>query len=269
MKKSFKNILSVTVALGSVVIFTSACTSDSGSDSDVSYEEKSYSVEAESVKQISLSDKGRKVELEESKDNDIHITYFESDKESYDIGVSDNDELVMKLETDKEWKDYVGLQTDEEHHLVKIAVPNGITSEVKIQTSKGDIVLSDLEIDGSIETITNGGKIEVTNVTANKKLKMKTKNDDINLNDVNIKDSIDATISNGNMNVSNVAVGDSLKLRTKNGDITGTVIGSYDVFKILSEASKGENNLPEIKNGGDKTLDVGANNGDINLEFVE
>ncbi|PEJ60573.1 MULTISPECIES: DUF4097 family beta strand repeat-containing protein [unclassified Bacillus (in: firmicutes)] len=267
MKKYFKNLLSVTVALGSVVIFASACTTDS--DSDVSYEKKSYSVEAESIKQISLSDKGRKVELEESKDNDIHITYFESDKESYDIHVSDNDELVMKLVTDKDWKDYVGFQTDEEHHIVKIAVPNGITSEVKIQTSKGDIVLTDLKIDGSIETITNGGKIELTNVTANKKLKMKTKNDDIKLNDVNIKDSIDATITKGNIKVSNVAVGDTLKLRTKDGDITGSVIGSYDVFKIFSEASKGKNNLPENKKSGNKTLDVGANNGDINLEFVK
>lgn len=66
-----------------------------------------------------------------------------------------------------------------------------------------------------------------------------------------------------------MAVGDLLRLKTKDGDITGTVIGSYDTFEVISEVSKGKSNLPEHNEGGDKTLDVSANNGDINLEFVD
>ncbi|WP_025785285.1 DUF4097 family beta strand repeat-containing protein [Sporosarcina sp. D27] len=256
--------------LGSIFAFTlivilAACSSDP----EVSYEKKNYSVEASTVKQISLSTKGRSVELEASKDDEIHITYFESDKESYNVDLQDNGDLMMQLVTDKDWKDYIGLKTDKEHHLVKIAVPNGISSGVKIETSNEDIILSNLKIDGQVEATTNEGKIKASNITTNKNIKMKTKNDDIILDEVSAEGSIEATSNKGDTKVSNVSVGDALKLRTKDGDITGTVKGSYDLFKIISEVSKGENNLPETKKGGNKTLDVGANNGDINIEFVE
>ncbi|WP_261376139.1 DUF4097 family beta strand repeat-containing protein [Brevibacillus brevis] len=99
--------------------------------------------------------------------------------------------------------------------------------------------------------------------------KLETKNDDIILSEVNIKGSVDASLSNGNIEVTKVAVDDALKLKTKNGDITGTVKGSYDVFRISSKASKGKNNLPEDKREGAKTLEVSSNNGDISLEFVD
>ncbi|MCM3755870.1 DUF4097 domain-containing protein [Sporosarcina aquimarina] len=264
MNISFKKVIGSIFACTLIVILA-ACSSDS----EVSYEKKTYSAEASKVQQISLSTKGRSVELEASKDDEIHITYFESDKESYNVDLQDNGDLVMQLVTDKDWKDYVGLKTDKEHHLVKIAVPNGISSAITIETSNEDIILSDLKINGLVEAKTNEGKIEASNITANKNITMKTKNDDIILNEVITEGSIEATTNKGGAKVSNVSVGNTLKLRTKDGDITGTVKGSYDMFEIISEVSKGDNNLPETKKGGDKTLDVGANNGDINLEFVE
>ncbi|WP_313894133.1 DUF4097 family beta strand repeat-containing protein [Psychrobacillus sp.] len=265
MKNTFKKAAAVCVTLG-LVFFISACATQKES---ISYEEKSYSIDADKVTQISLSDRDRKVELVESMDSKIHITYFESDKESYEVNITEENELVMKLVTDKDWKDYVGLDTDKAYRLVQIAVPSGISSGVNIITSKANIILSDVNIDGSVEATTSDGSIEITNASVSDNLKLKNKNDDIILSGVNAVGSIDATISNGNIEVTKVAVDKALKLKTKNGDITGTIIGSYDAFNITSDASKGKNNLPENKSSGDKTLEVSANNGDINLEFVD
>ena len=63
-------------------------------------------------------------------------------------------------------------------------------------------------------------------------------------------------------------VGDVLRLTVKNGDISGTVKGSYDDFAIQSEIKKGESTLPDNKAGGEKTLNVSGNNGDVVIEFV-
>lgn len=269
MKKTFKKIATVIVTLGLAVII-SACTTDSDSQKNpTSFEEKSYAIDADKISQISLSDKGRTVEVIESTDNKIHIKYFENDKEFYEINVTDENELVMKLVTDKNWKDYVGLETEKAHRIVQIAVPSGISSGVNILTSKGDIVLSDINISGSVEATTSDGLIEMTNVKVNNNLKLETKNDDIVLSNVSAIGTIDAAISNGDIKVKEVAVDEALKLTTKNGHIKGTIIGSYDAFSIASNASKGENNLPETKSSGDKTLNVNTNNGDINLEFVD
>ena len=59
-----------------------------------------------------------------------------------------------------------------------------------------------------------------------------------------------------------------MDLVAKNGNISGTIIGSYDDFSIQSEIKKGESNLPDNKNGGEKTLNISSNNGDVNIEFV-
>ena len=59
-----------------------------------------------------------------------------------------------------------------------------------------------------------------------------------------------------------------LDTAVKNGDVSGTVVGSYDDFAIQTEIKKGESNLPDSKDGGEKTLKVSANNGDNNIEFV-
>ena len=58
-----------------------------------------------------------------------------------------------------------------------------------------------------------------------------------------------------------------LELRAKNGNISGTVAGSYDDFAIFSAVKKGESNLPEEKDSGEKTLQVSCNNGDIAIVF--
>ena len=62
-------------------------------------------------------------------------------------------------------------------------------------------------------------------------------------------------------------MGKAVNLTVKNGDISGTIVGSYDDFAIRTEIKKGESSLPENKDGGEKTLDVSANNGDVNIEF--
>ena len=80
--------------------------------------------------------------------------------------------------------------------------------------------------------------------------------------------SINISSNGGNITFENLDVGNALYLTVKNGDISGTVIGSYDDFAIQSEIKKGESNLPDNKDGGEKTLNVSSNNGDVNIEFV-
>ena len=48
---------------------------------------------------------------------------------------------------------------------------------------------------------------------------------------------------------------------------TGTVAGSFDDFAIQSEIKKGERTLTDKKDGGEKTMKVESNNGDVEIEF--
>lgn len=83
-----------------------------------------------------------------------------------------------------------------------------------------------------------------------------------------IAESIHISSNGGSIALGDLNVGNSFTLTVKNGDITGTIAGSYDDFSIQTETKKGESNLPNRKDSGEKMLNVSSNNGDVNITFV-
>lgn len=59
-----------------------------------------------------------------------------------------------------------------------------------------------------------------------------------------------------------------MDVTAKNGSITGNVLGGWDDFSVSCEIKKGESNLPERKEGGEKSLTVNCNNGDIDIQII-
>ena len=97
-------------------------------------------------------------------------------------------------------------------------------------------------------------------------LTLSTTNENVTLPDLSVSISISST--EGNITFGTLDVGSALTLSAKNGDISGAVAGSYDDFAIQSEIKKGESNLPDNKDSGEKALTVSNNNGNIDIEFV-
>ena len=71
------------------------------------FEEKDYTPDAQ-IKEISLDVRDKEIEVRLSEDEQVHIRYFESSKEYYDISVSDGGVLTMVDADSKEWTDYIG-----------------------------------------------------------------------------------------------------------------------------------------------------------------
>lgn len=95
-------------------------------------------------------------------------------------------------------------------------------------------------------------------------LTLSTTNEEIRLPALEVG-TLTLTANNGNITFDTLNVGKALSLDVKNGDITGTVLGGYDDFDITCTVKKGDSNLPQRKEGGEKTLTVNANNGDVNV----
>lgn len=136
--------------------------------------------------------------------------------------------LTMTSANNKEWTDYFGGKPAAENRKISLQVPDALLNTLTLSTTNEDITLSALTVTGNISITANGGNIAF--------------------------ESLDA--------------GRAVTLSVKNGDISGTIVGSYDDFAIQTESKKGESNLPSSKDGGEKTLNVSGNNGDINIEFV-
>ena len=212
--------LALCFVLGSSIL--SGC-----SNSSKPFEEKNYTSDTQ-INEINLDVRDREIEVSASEDEQIHIQYFENNKEYYDISVSDENVLTMTSASDKEWTDYIGVKTSAEDRKISLQIPDVLLNNLTLSTTNEDITFSALAIGGSANISSNGGNIVFENLD----------------------------------------VGNNLTLNVKNGDISGTVVGSYDDFSIQSEMKKGESNLPDNKDGGEKALNVSANNGDVNIEFL-
>lgn len=137
--------------------------------------------------------------------------------------------LTMTSASSKEWTDYIGVKSSDEGRKISLQIPDALLENLTLSTTNEDISLPELAVTGSVSISSNGGDISF--------------------------ESLD--------------VGSALTLNVKNGDISGTVVGSYDDFAIETEIKKGESSLPDEKDGGEKTLNVSGNNGDVNIEFVK
>ena len=181
------------------------------------------------IKAIDLDVRDREIEVMRSGDEQVHIQYSENDKEYYDISVSDEAVLTMTGASDKDWTDYIGGKPSAENRKIILQIPDALLENLTLSTTNEDITLPELAVTGNISVSSNGGNIVFGNLD----------------------------------------VGDGLYLTVKNGDISGTVVGGYDDFAIQSKIKKGESNLPDSKEGGEKTLNVSGNNGDIRVDFVK
>lgn len=181
------------------------------------------------IKEINFDVRDREIEVTLSEDEQVHIQYFENSKEYYDISVSDENVLTMTGNSDKDWKDYIGGKSSSENRKIWLQIPNALLDNITLSTTNEDISLPALTVTGNINISSNGGNITFENLN----------------------------------------VGNTLCLTVKNGNISGTVLGSYDDFAIHSEIKKGESNLPDNKDSGEKTLNVSGNNGNISIEFVK
>ena len=74
-------------------------------------------------------------------------------------------------------------------------------------------------------------------------------------------------VNGGDISFERLEVG-ALGVTVKNGNVAGSLLGGWDDFSISCTVKKGESNLPERKEGGEKSLSVDCNNGDVDIELL-
>ncbi|OMD33392.1 DUF4097 family beta strand repeat-containing protein [Paenibacillus odorifer] len=224
MKSTAKKLLTTIGILVTLLIALAGCSSHS-----TSMEEKNYIIPAQKIDTLTIDVKDKKITILQSKDEQIHIVYYESEKDFYKIDLSDDKELSMVSDSNKEWNDYIGGKGSQVTRTIQVWIPDATLKNLTLKTSNESIVLPTIAFLGTVEV----------------------------------------NINNGNIQLDKLNVGTAITLETKNGNISGSILGSYDDFAILSNVKKGDSNLPANKENGSKKLSAYTNNGDITLQFSE
>lgn len=192
------------------------------------FTKKTYRSGENVIKSIVFQVTDRELEIAASEDEQIHIDYFDGEKEYLKITVSDNNELIVESESDKNWTDFVGVKPAAEYRKIQMKIPDHSILSCSVSTTNENISISSLSFIEGITLDVNGG-----NIVFNR-----------------------------------IGVGSAIDLTAKNGNISGTVVGSSEDFSISCSIKKGDCNLPQNKEDGEKSLSANCNNGNIDIEFV-
>ena len=180
------------------------------------------------VSGVFIDVRDREINVSLSDDELVHIDYFENEDESYEITISDDGILNMTANNKEGISRFFGAKSYNGQNKIMLQLPSDTLASLEIRTT----------------------------------------NENIFADSVNVSDNIKFSDNNGDILFEKLNAGTGLQIENKNGSIRGTVAGSYDDFAIYTESKKGENNLPDSKEGGTKTLNVINNNGDIDVEFA-
>ncbi len=213
--KKLLSLLCVAIVGLTLFAFTGCANNDT-------FTAKSYTSGENVIESVSIDISDRQIDIGVSDDEQVHIEYFDGEKEYFDIIVSEHNVLSVKLEFNKEWTDFIGSKAAAEYRKITVKLPTTVTM-LSVNTTNERIKVEQLTIADSITITNNGGNIEFNKITVGNALSLNTKNGNITGSLIGGWDdfSIKCTIKKGNSNLPAEKNGGEKSLNTNcnNGDI--------------------------------------------------
>ena len=230
----------------------------------VAFEQKQYVVGSDKVKAIKVADVNNSIEFTRSADRNITITYYESERDRYEVGVGADGRLSMRYYDNRRWYEYIGINWAHQDTHVTVALPADYVSDLEITTVNGTVNVED-QMAGTLRAATTNGNIRLNKVNATGEAYVSTVNGQVSLSDL-AAGSVVARCMNGRVQVDGVSVNTSIDLSTTNGSISGTLQGSAQDYTVSAGTVNGSSNLSNAS-GGAKTLSAHTTNGSIDIRF--
>ena len=180
-------------------------------------EEKTYKIKSEEVENLSINLTDRHLEINESKDQNIYFSYFDSNKEKLEFFKNEESDLFeVSLSQNKKWSDFLGVKSSIDYRKVIISIPNKSLYDLSISTTNENVKMNQMSFLDELSIVTNNGDIELSNVNCKK----------------------------------------TIILDSKNGSISVSIKGSYDDYKINCSIKKGNSSLPTLKKMAKKYFEL-------------
>lgn len=109
------------ILLGAGALLCALCLAGCSGQQET-YETQTYSVEAAQIEAIEIDVADRKIAVAYSPDDQIHLTYYESSRQQYDIEAQDG-VLTLRSADDKQWTDFIGGKPERTYRTITLELP--------------------------------------------------------------------------------------------------------------------------------------------------
>ena len=190
------------------------------SNADI-FKAKSYTSD-DGIKSVFIDVSDRMIDIVASGDNNIHIEYYDGEKEYLDITESEDKELSVKLTFNKNWTDFIGKKAAAEYRKITVKLPENLIS-LTVKTTNEAIKIKRFAYAATVKINNIGGNIEFEKISVGSSLELTAKNGNIlgsvlgDSDEFNIK----CTVKKGDTNLPAEKNGGakSLNVNCNNGDI--------------------------------------------------
>lgn len=125
------------------------------------FEEKTYKIKSEEVENLSINLTDRYLEINESKDQNIYFSYFDTNKEKLEfIKNEESDLFEVSLSQNKKRSDFIGVKSSIDYRKVIIFIPNNSFYDLSISTTNENIKINQMSFLEELSIVTNNGDIE-------------------------------------------------------------------------------------------------------------
>ena len=183
------------------------------------------------------------VNIAESPDNKIHITYYDYKLIKYQITEIDTGIILKQFRNNE-------TRRGKKPKGVTVLIPKKFSGTLFTNLGAGTINIQDLSVTtANIDMLVTAGEIVATNINAITNLKL----------------SIDI----GNIIIKDITANKDISLEANTGYISGSIIGAEKNYSISSSVGIGKNNLKSNTIDADKTLKADVSMGYIDILFTK
>lgn len=137
---------------------------------DSGYVRREQAFAADAISAIRLSELSADVRFEKSFDDNLHITYYESEKVFYDIETASDGTLSILHHSNRKWYDFIGF--DFRDYTTVICVPDGFSGDISVKLSSGDLRITGFTLDGSLTAESTSGDVQMSDFTCTGDMKI-------------------------------------------------------------------------------------------------
>ena len=260
------------------------------------YDKKTMTVSG-STKIIEISEDDSNINISQSEDNDIHITYFENKYKKYTVTEGD----TLKIQKHSSKKIEFGVYTQDSSLYIQIPEKckaalkiNSDNSNIKtenisaksfeISVDDGNISIENVVVDGDSDISTKSGNFLLSDCKFNGKFMINTNDGNVKSDNCEYKENAGITTDCGSININSNKYSADLSLKTSDGNVksenceyTGkteinTVCGNVTLDNITCNSdlsvTTDDGNVKGTVNGSRDDFNIESNtkDGNNNLE---
>lgn len=261
MKKTTKTwlIAACCLVLVGCILFVcvmSALKWDFSKLSTVEYKTNTYEI-GQSFSDISITTDTSDIALALSDDGKCRVECYEEEKEKHSVTV-ENGALVIKIDNQKSWYDYIGFNFDSPK--VTVYLSKAEYGALTVKENSGNITVASDCVFGSVDITSTTGNVNF-GATATKSVKIKTTTGNIRVENASAE-AFDLSVGSGIVDVHGVTCQGAITVEAVSGDVRLTDL----VCKSLSSnGSRGDITLSNVIIA--ETLFVERGSG--NVKFVK